>query len=280
VREFHVFVPFGPEHLATTVTVPDAEPGGLVLLMTGLGAHRSHKFGVWTRTARTLAERGIASARFEYVGVGESTGILGEWPMVRVPVAQAREVMRFAVRATGATRVAVVGNCVGAWTALVLAAETPGCAGVGFISAPILSTGMGSLAKRARKSRFGSVIRHHPIMRRAAVTALANDPTMTLDPLGAYRAVLARHDARILMLFGQEDHALNHRVLAQLDVLRRRLAPGELERLELRVAAGRSIHGLDSVAAQSFVIDAVSDWATDMLENLPIVGEMLDPSPA
>jgi pimeloyl-ACP methyl ester carboxylesterase len=265
MREFHVFVPCGHEHLATTLTIPEGDVHGSVLLMTGLGAHRSHKFGVWARTARTLAERGIASVRFEYAGVGESTGTLGEWPMARLPIAQADAAMRFAVRATGTTRVAAVGNCVGAWTALMLGAQTPGCAGVGFVSAPVLATGMGNLAKRARRSRLATVIRRSPALRRAAFTASANGPPPTLDLLAAYRAVLARRDARILLLFGEEDHTFNNRLHAQLELLRRRLAPGELEGLELRVAPGRSIHGLDSLPAQSFVIDSISVWATEVL---------------
>src|SRR2546426_8495657 len=38
VKEYPVFVPYGAEHLGAVVTLPEAEPAGLVLLVTGTGA--------------------------------------------------------------------------------------------------------------------------------------------------------------------------------------------------------------------------------------------------
>ena len=267
MNDVHAFVPCGGEHLAATLTVPDGEAHGIVVLLTGLGAHRNHKFGTWARTARKLADRSIASVRFDYAGVGESTGVLGEWPMTRLPVEQARSVSAFAVRATGATRMVAAGNCVGAWTALMFARAAPECAGVTFISAPVLSSGTGSMARRARHSRVGRLLRNRPSLRRAAAVAMANEPRPAVDLLGAHREVLSRPCGRELMLFGEEDPVLHHRTAAHLDVLRRRLSPQERERLEVRVMPGGSIHGLDSIRAQDFVIEAVTGWATEVLAS-------------
>src|SRR5205807_1730181 len=41
VKEFPVFVPDGADHFGAVITVPDSEPKGLVLLLTGTGAARS-----------------------------------------------------------------------------------------------------------------------------------------------------------------------------------------------------------------------------------------------
>ena len=52
-------------------------PGGCraaVLLAGPLGLERSHAYVVWTRWARHLASRGMDVLRFDYRGIGESTG--------------------------------------------------------------------------------------------------------------------------------------------------------------------------------------------------------------
>ena len=75
MNEHPMFVPWADgEHLAAMLTVPDAPSRGLVLLLQGLGPPRSHRYQLWTRTARALAERGIASVRMDYPQVGDSTG--------------------------------------------------------------------------------------------------------------------------------------------------------------------------------------------------------------
>src|SRR5207249_4135911 len=66
VKEYPVFLPFGDEHLALVLTVPEGAPAGVVLLLTGGSAARSHRFQLWTRVARSLAkEHALASARLD-----------------------------------------------------------------------------------------------------------------------------------------------------------------------------------------------------------------------
>src|SRR5206468_3179120 len=75
VREFPVFVPSRGERIGAVIAVPDADPRGLVLLMPGGGgAPRAHRYAMYTKVARGLAERGIASVRMDWRGVGDSTG--------------------------------------------------------------------------------------------------------------------------------------------------------------------------------------------------------------
>jgi alpha-beta hydrolase superfamily lysophospholipase len=72
MKEFPFFVPYEDQFLAGTLTVPDRDPEALVLLLAGTGAPRSHRFQLWTRTARGLAEHGLASVRLDYRGIGAS----------------------------------------------------------------------------------------------------------------------------------------------------------------------------------------------------------------
>jgi uncharacterized protein len=261
VPEFPVFVPLGDDRLAAALTVPQGEPRGLILLMTGLGAHRSHRFGIWTRTARLLAERGIASIRFDYRGVGESTGELGTWRMSDVPTDQALAVLRFGMSATGADRVAAAGNCGGAWTALLVGARTPECVGVAFIRAPILAPAeRGRLAHKASRSRLGTLVRSHKTLRKLARTALGRAPKRALDLGLAHARVLER--GRILFLFGEGDYEASESVQSDLRALDERLSPAQRAGYELRVIPGRSLAGFDSIETQDLVVDAMVEWAT------------------
>ena len=129
MKEYPVFVPHGEDRIAGVVTVPDEEPRGLVVLMAGIGAPRSHRYQIWTRAARRLADRGIASVRWDYLGIGDSTGEY-RFEIESPPVDQADAVLRFVAERLPVERFAIVGNCVGVPTAFQLAAGDPACAGV------------------------------------------------------------------------------------------------------------------------------------------------------
>jgi len=129
MTEHPIFVPFEDEHLAAVVTLPESTPRGLVLMMQGLGAPRSHRYRLWTRTARSLAERGIASVRMDYPELGDSTGAFPAF-IDDPPVREALAVGRTAMTALGVDRLAVVGNCLGARAAVALAAATDVCSSI------------------------------------------------------------------------------------------------------------------------------------------------------
>jgi len=132
VIEAPVFIPYGEARLAGILAVPSGRPRGLALLLQGLGAPRSHKYGLWTRTGRALAERGIASLRIDYQALGDSTGsFLADLskPPVDEAVAAARHVMDI----LGVDALAAVGNCMGGRTALGVASRVPECVSVGCI---------------------------------------------------------------------------------------------------------------------------------------------------
>jgi pimeloyl-ACP methyl ester carboxylesterase len=128
VTEHPLFVPYEGEAVAAVLTVPDGPPRGVVVLLQGLGpSTRSHRHRLWPRTARRLAERGIATVRLDYPGIGDSTGDpvpSGVWD---VPVEQARAVTRLALGLLGVEAWGFAGNCWGVRTGMRLAAALPGC---------------------------------------------------------------------------------------------------------------------------------------------------------
>lgn len=126
MKEYPVFIPFGSGHLAAIVAVPPGPPRGLVLLLQGLGAPRSHRYGLWTRTGRSLAERGIASVRFDYPEVGDSTGALNA-TMDHPPVEEGIAVAETVMEALGIDAFGAVGNCMGGTVGFTMAARHEGC---------------------------------------------------------------------------------------------------------------------------------------------------------
>ena len=129
MMEYPIFVTSGGDHIAAVVTVPDSAPRTLALLLPGGGSPRSHKFRLWTRTARRLAERDVASVRVDYPGLGQSTGSFTS-DMRHLPMSQIRAIVDTVSDDLGVPTFAVVGNCLGARTGLALAAEADACVGV------------------------------------------------------------------------------------------------------------------------------------------------------
>ncbi|HEY7399985.1 MAG TPA: hypothetical protein VH989_03700 [Actinomycetota bacterium] len=132
MSEYPIFVPAADgEHLAAVLNVPES-PRGLALLLQGLGPPRSHRYQLWTRAARALADRGIASVRLDYPEIGDSTGKL-EATLDDPPVDAALAVADAALRATGLTAFAALGNCMGGRIALKIQGRAGDCRGIGVI---------------------------------------------------------------------------------------------------------------------------------------------------
>lgn len=126
MNEYPIFVPHGGEHLAAVICLPDGQPQSLVLCVQGLGAPRSHRYGLWTRTARRLAEHQIASVRFDYPQMGDSTGVF-EAELDSPPVGEARAVVDLALLTLGVETYGIIGNCLGLLAGLEIAVQDPNC---------------------------------------------------------------------------------------------------------------------------------------------------------
>ena len=152
--ELPMWVPFYGGHLAAVLTVPARTPRALVVLLQQGGTLRSHKIRMWTRAARALAVRDIASIRFDYPGSGDSTGE-PHLDLESPPVEEAIAVAEVGRRITGVNEVAVVGNCLGSRTSFAMATRMDSCTAVGSVVAgratELLKKPAGSIAGRTAR---------------------------------------------------------------------------------------------------------------------------------
>jgi pimeloyl-ACP methyl ester carboxylesterase len=254
VRRFPMFVPFGPERLAAVLELPPVRPRGLVVFVQGAGgAPRSHRYRWWTQVASRLAERGIASVRMDYHGIGDSTGTT-EFGDHVAPLDEVLSVARTAMLATGIERLGVVATCRGNGTALRLAATLDERAS----AACILPKGLHSITRPRRAGSIGSAARRlaRRVLRPETVAALRDR-----GGAGAARFIpeverLAEHGHLLFVHGGTE--ATQRLLRRGVAALAGRL-PATAERVEVRlVPAGRAT--FEPLDMHRPVLDAVVEF--------------------
>ena len=262
-----MFVPLGTkDHLAAVLTVPDGEARGIVVLSTGIGAGRSHRFQVWSRLAQAFADRiAVASIRFDYRGLHDSTGDHVSYALTDTPVEEMLAVAEFARRATGVDVVLAAGNCLGAQSALSLAAEMPECIGAACLLPRI--TEPGGATRRLQKLAGGSIlgrIRHRPLVRRLGHRVLKLDLKTRSFLFDSMAKALAH--AEVVFVMDEAFRERMHRptkLQAALDTV----PPDDRVRFELRFLNGVDLDRFGSVATHAVVIDTLVEWADSLLPS-------------
>ncbi|MEU4253068.1 alpha/beta fold hydrolase [Amycolatopsis sp. NPDC026612] len=125
IREHRLDLHIDGDSLAMVLATPAAaELGSLaVLLHGGPGGQKDGPDRLYSDLARSLGEKGIASLRFDFRGVGESTGEYRDMTITR-SVEEYDAVWRFA-RSIGFGHVGVIGESYGATIALRSEAADP-----------------------------------------------------------------------------------------------------------------------------------------------------------
>lgn len=118
----------GNNRLIGVVAVPEDHCDVAVLIMVGGPQYRVGSHRQFTLLARSLAEAGIASVRFDYSGMGDSEGDKCSFHEVESDVAAA--VDNLCEYAPGVTRVVLWGLCDAASAALLFAYREPRVAGM------------------------------------------------------------------------------------------------------------------------------------------------------
>lgn len=274
MREFPVFVPAGDDHVAAVVTVPDEPPRGVVLLLAGTGRHNAIGSTLSARLSTELARHGLASARLDYAGVGDSPGLVEQWNPADSGSAteQARAVLSVVSEALGVDRFAEVGTCYGSRVALSLV-ENPSCVGAVCLAPPILDFGgLGRMGRQVRDRRLGSFIRSNAALRRLIVAPLrrflrASKPAPRV--VGAF-AHLDR--ARLVFLYGerntQEDH-YSGRARQSIEAALTGLPEEQRARFELRILPGGPLTTFDGLPheEQAEILDVVVPHVTELFET-------------
>ena len=268
MREYPVFVPAGDERVAAVVTAPDEQPHGVVLLLAGTGRHNAIGSTLSARLSERLAEHGLASARLDYAGSGDSPGVVGRWNPAEIgaATAQARAVLDVARHALGVDAFAEVGTCYGSRVALSLV-EDPSCVGAVCLAPPILDVGgLGKVSRGLRERRLGAVIRSNAALKRLLAPARrflrARKPAARV--VGAF-GHLGR--ARLVFLYGErnahEDH-YSRRARQSIDAAVAAVPEEHRPRFELRMFPGGPLTTFDGLAPaeQDEVLDVVVPYVT------------------
>lgn len=274
MREFPLFVPADDEHVAAVVTVPDGQPRGLVLQLAGTGRHNAIGSTLSARLSLELAGHGLASVRIDYVGAGDSPGLVEQWNPAESGgvAAQARAVLAVVSEALGVERFAQVGTCYGSRVALSLVAD-PGCLGAVCLAPPILDFGgLGRMGRQVRDQRVGSLIRSNPALRRLVVAPLRRY-LRARKPAPRVVAAFAHLDrARLVFLYGernaQEDH-YSARARQTVETAVAALPEEQQARFELRLLPGGPLTTFDGLARgeQDAIVDAILPYVTELFEQ-------------
>jgi dienelactone hydrolase len=258
--EYPVFVPHDDDHLAAVVTLPRGPSRGLVALLTGIGTGRSHRFQVWTRTARALASRGMASVRLDWVGIGDSSGVLEAWTWALEEdlLDQARTVLRTTARAVGTDRTAAVGNCFGARIALRLSAEEPSSTGSACILLPMTPGAPDRALRRAGGVRIAGFLRRNRWVRRLVIRRVKALHGIDKTARDCIEKTLSR--GRLLLLYGQDDQVLSTKTTRQMEELVAAMPADHADRYDLRVLPISKMAGFDTLETQRLSIETLVEW--------------------
>jgi pimeloyl-ACP methyl ester carboxylesterase len=137
IEERLVFFPSGTSSLAGILTVPSQPNGRTVLIPWGTSTAPSSGInGVRARLARTLADEGFHSFRFDYPGVGESDGDYRVGQMSS-PLVEEIEAACTWLAGQGLERIVIVANCFGGWSGLMAAPKLAGLEGMVIVNPPV-----------------------------------------------------------------------------------------------------------------------------------------------
>lgn len=121
-NETLTFIPAGDGQLFGILTEPTSPANGVAVLIcssshwvASIGANR-----IYVRLARRLAADGFHVFRFDYLGIGESTGTTREYTVGNPFVGDAEAALEW-LRARGLKRFVVMGPCYGARVAMATA---------------------------------------------------------------------------------------------------------------------------------------------------------------
>ncbi|MGH3037184.1 MAG: alpha/beta hydrolase [Gaiellaceae bacterium] len=275
MREFPVFVPAGADRVAAVVTAPDEAPRGLVLLLAGTGRHNAIGSTLSARLSERLAGQGLASARLDYAGSGDSPGLVPQWNPAEIAAttAQARAVLDTAREALGVTPFAEVGTCYGSRIALSLVEDTA-CVGAVCLAPPILDVGgLGRMGRQMRDRRVGAFIRSNAALRRVIVTPLRRLMGARKPAPRVFGAFAHLDRAHLVFLYGgrnaHEDH-FSARARQSIEGAVAGLPEAQRARFELRMVAGGPLTTFDGLAPdeQAEILGVVVPYVTSFFEGV------------
>jgi pimeloyl-ACP methyl ester carboxylesterase len=275
MREIPVFIPHGGGHLAAVVAVPRSDPTGLVLLLTGIGLPQVIGGNLWSRVASRLAEHGLASVRFDYEGIGESTGLVTRFSLSETEsvVAQASTVLESTRRAVGVKQFALAGTCIGSRVTLELA-RMPDCVAAVCLAAPLINPGSWTrIRRRSQRWRLAAFIQSHRGLRRAVVAPLKRalgEKTPSSRLLESVTSAVGH--ARVLFLYSESPRDYySERIKRLLEETTGLLDDEQRRRFEFRILHDGPLTAFDALSPeiQDIIVESVVEWVLPSFSRSP-----------
>lgn len=277
-EEYPVYVPAGGERLAAVVCAPTGDLENLgVVLLTGANYTRTHRNRMWVRAARELGGHGIPSIRFDYHGVGDSTGSV----VIELEVAldaDANGAADLLKAATGVSRLAFVATCFGGRTAMAAAAGRRDVVSVTVFPLPILVPATAPtraplrrrIRQRLKGSELGARLLRNPRVRRARtqVAQRRDAPELVVSPTFLRDTAAAARRSEIRFVMGETTKELPQ-AERLIEELRGQLTPEEHVRIHLEVVPGTDIHRFQSFADQEVVVSRTVEAGVRALGPAP-----------
>ncbi len=277
------------ETLFGILSGPASEPTGTCVVIAPGGGTPSTSAGrnrMFAALARTLADLGCHAFRFDYHGVGDSTGEVLSFHVDRPFVADLRAAVSY-VRSRGFSRLIVVGSCFGARTAMAAHQSIDGIEGMVLLAPPLRDFALSErktegwsavdylvAAIRPRRLVGGenriTARRYLRFLRsgarvvgrklRSRLGGRSDKLEWVSRPFLDGVASLIERGIPVLLLYGADDEAYADFQEARSEELGKLLDRAR-DRIEVQVAPG-TIHGFTSLDAQAAVVERVSDWIT------------------
>lgn len=282
--ETPVFFRAGDVDLLGVLTRPTGNPLG-VSLIAAAGGLRGTSMGrnrMFVRLSRQAAARGFHAFRFDYHGVGESSGTLETFSL-DAPFGRDLEAAARCVESEGIERHVLAGICFGARTVLSVAPTRAGVVGAALVEPVIRSTSregrtlarystgrllraalkpwvIAGLFKREQRAYYAKFIRAK--LRAATSKAEQREATDLSWVSNLFLDALERLIERripVLLIYGEGSESYREFGRAKGGRL------GELLRsagplVEVRAVRGE-IHGFSDLVSQQRVIDGIVQWA-------------------
>jgi pimeloyl-ACP methyl ester carboxylesterase len=284
-----VFIEAGGETLFAMASEPEiAGSVGVVLLPAGgyTFTPQRNRWGV--DLAHRLASRGYPTIRFDWKGIGDSTGSVDTFALDRPATAD----VTAALTLLNTEHRVLLGHCYGARTALGMVGHVEGLVGVLLISPPVRDHARGEgtatkkaydlsvfdylkeVAKRLRPSMLRDrteLVRMLRIGRaflrarwqKATARFRTPDPTPWVSsPFLAQLEALISSRIPTLLLYGSDENDFHEFTEARQGRLGAILQRGSAV-IKLEVIPG-SVHAMDRVEVQQTVIARVETWLADL----------------
>lgn len=259
----------------STPAGPAREVG--VVIAHGRGDQMTfHRNQLTTKFARRLAEKGFHVIRFDYPGVGDSTGNSRGFPL---SITHHREIIRIVeeLRRRGLRRFVLVGYCHGGRSALAVSEALKDVEGVVLASTPLLTVRAEKVSlrppgKRPATMPKGSGFARRSPLRRLGARLMARARSLagkvlgnTVDPKVRRRLrKLAKSGRPALLVYGRDDEYLRE---ARQLISVGRTTNSFQEPFLLHDRTPGVMHGFLSVSAQDAFLDIAVDWLSRLNEQ-------------